>query len=94
MVQLWTLFTIRQQRVNGVQICSNPQEADLALREFQQGMTVGKVVLDVGDKVYKEQHRYRHLATNVVSFFKLEIARIASEKMNKSVNSRDFGLVK
>ena len=26
------------------------QEADLALREFQQGLTVGKVVLDVGDK--------------------------------------------
>lgn len=26
------------------------QEADSALREFQQGMTVGKVVLDVGDR--------------------------------------------
>ena len=26
------------------------QEADVALREFQQGMTVGKVVLDVGDR--------------------------------------------
>ena len=67
---------------NGIHLWTgipNDQEADSALREFQQGMTVGKVVLDVGDRIGVSVRRFFPF-----HFSKISAYHIFGQPLNKN----------